>query len=89
VLAACSDAKVDTLLYDDAPDRRHEWPIAFECPAATPGACIVHGAERKEHEDALDLAMRETLRHGGRLVPVLRENDLLQADGVGALLRFR
>jgi hypothetical protein len=54
-----------------------------------PGVCIVHGVELTEHEDALDLAMRDTLRYGGRIVSVIRETDLMQANGIGALLRFR
>jgi hypothetical protein len=39
-------------------------------------------------DDGLDLAVHETLRHGGKAWAVRHHQDLEPVEGIGALLRF-
>jgi peptide chain release factor subunit 1 len=87
-LEAASDGRVELLLFQEGADRR-----AWECPAcgrlaAEAGSCPLDGTPLEESPHGLDLAMRQTLAHGGT-VRVLRERrDLDPVEGIGALLRY-
>jgi len=86
-LEAASEGRVDLLLFQDGVERP-----AWECPACgriglEAGACPLDGT-RMESRDGLDLAVHQTLAHGG-MVWVLRERrDLDPVEGIGALLRY-
>jgi peptide chain release factor subunit 1 len=84
-LEAASDARVDVLLAAQGADE-----TAYRCPAclraaAEPGTCPLDGAELEPHR-ALDLAVHQTLVHGGSVLSLDERRDGL--DSVGALLRF-
>jgi peptide subunit release factor 1 (eRF1) len=86
-LEAASDARVETLIAQEGA-RREAW----ECPqcgraAAEPGECPLDGRTLQREPDGLDLAVRQTLAHGGTVLTV-EGPDLGPAEGVGALLRF-
>jgi peptide subunit release factor 1 (eRF1) len=87
VLDAASDARVDTLLVEEGASSR-----AWECPqcgraSADGGSCPLDGAKLEERDDAADLALHQTLAHGGDVVR-LGAGALGDAKGIGALLRF-
>jgi peptide subunit release factor 1 (eRF1) len=87
VLDAASDARVDTLLLEEAATTR-----AWECPqcgraSADGGSCPLDGTKLEERDDAADLALHRTLAHGGSVVRV-GAGALDGAKGIGALLRF-
>jgi peptide chain release factor subunit 1 len=87
-LEAASDARVDVLLYDEGTD--HE---AWQCPAcgrlsASGGQCPLDGTETERRDDGLDLAVHQTVAHGGTVWAVTAHEDLGPAGGVGALLRY-
>jgi peptide chain release factor subunit 1 len=84
-LEAASDARVELLLVNTGTRG-----VAYRCPAclrasAEPGQCPLDGAELEQH-DALDLALHQTLVHGGGVLSIEERRDGL--DSVGALLRF-
>lgn len=85
-LEAASDARVETLLLTSGGPARS----GYRCPqcgrgAAEAGSCPLDGTPLEEH-DARDVAIHETLAHGGTVLTV--GGDLLGGEGVGALLRF-
>lgn len=85
---AASDGRVEVLLYEAGANRE-----AWRCPAcsriqADEGRCPLDGAELEPHPEGLDLAVRQTLAHGGTAVPVTAHADLDAAGGVAALLRY-
>jgi peptide chain release factor subunit 1 len=87
-LAAASDARVDVLLLREGAN--HE---AYQCPqcgraSATGGPCPLDGSEMEETEDGADLAVHQTLTHGGSVLPIEASPDLDPVQGIGALLRF-
>ena len=87
-LEAASDARVEMLLYEEGSD--HE---AWQCPAcgrlsATGGRCPLDGTETEQRDDGLDLAVHQTVAHGGTVWAVTAHEDLGPAEGVGALLRY-
>ncbi len=87
-LAAASDGRVELLLFRDGATHS-----AFACPAcgrasATAGSCPLDGTPLEVQPDALDLAIRLTLAHGGEAQAVRRRDDLDPAGGIGALLTF-
>lgn len=87
-LEAASDARVELLLFNEGVDRQ-----AFRCPAcgratATEGSCPLDGTRLEATDAGLDLAVHQTLAHGGGVRPVRRREDLAPVDGIGALLRF-
>jgi peptide chain release factor subunit 1 len=87
-LEAASDARVETLLYEDGAD--HE---AWQCPAcgrlsATGGQCPLDGTETEQRDEGLDLTVHQTVAHGGTVWAVTAHDDLGPAEGVGALLRY-
>jgi len=87
-LEAASDARVDTLLYQDGVQKD-----AFRCPACGRASlqaqtCPLDGTKLEPRDDGLDLAVRLTLAHGGDVWAVEHRQDLEPVEGVGALLRF-
>jgi peptide chain release factor subunit 1 len=87
-LEAASDARVDQLLFQDGAGR-----IAWQCPAcgrvgADGGSCPLDGTRMDEREDGLDLAVHQTLAHGGTVLALVHHRDLEPVEGIGALLRF-
>jgi peptide chain release factor subunit 1 len=87
-LEAASDARVDILLFQEGANRD-----AYQCPACgraaiEPGACPLDGTQLEPHDAAVDLAVQQTLAHGGSVQAVRHRQDLEPVEGVGALLRF-
>src|SRR5918994_905488 len=87
-LTAASDGRVETLLFQDGVDRE-----AFQCPAcgrvaAEAGKCPLDGTSLEPHEGGLDLAVHQTLAHGGMVWAVRGRQDLQPVEGIGALLRY-
>jgi peptide chain release factor subunit 1 len=87
-LEAASDARVDVLLFQDGANRP-----GYQCPACgrasmEPGACPLDGTQLEEHDAAIDLAVHQTLAHGGSVQAVRHRQDLDPVEGIGALLRF-
>jgi peptide chain release factor subunit 1 len=87
-LEAASDARVQVLLLRDGVTRE-----AFQCPscgrvAAGPGTCPLDGSELESAPDGADLAVHQTLTHGGSVLVVEASPDLDPVEGIGALLRF-
>ena len=87
-LEAASDARVDLLLFRDGANHG-----AKRCPACgrlslDGSKCPLDGTQLDPSEDGLDLAVHQTLAHGGRVWAVRHRDDLDAADGIGALLRF-
>jgi peptide chain release factor subunit 1 len=87
-LEAASDARIDLLLFQDGVD--HD---AFRCPrcgrvAVGGGACPLDGTSMEASSDGLDLAVHQTLLHGGRVWAVRDRQDLGPVEGIGALLRY-
>ena len=87
-LEAASDGRVEVLLYGERAQRR-----AWQCPkcsraAADGGACPLDGTELEQRDAGLDLAIHQTLVHGGSAWLVRESRDLDPLEGIGALLRF-
>jgi peptide chain release factor subunit 1 len=88
-LQAASDGRVELLLVQDGADRP-----AYVCPAcgraqATNGSCPLDGTTLQEADTGLDLAVHQTLTHGGTIEVIGEEHrDLEPVGGVAALLRF-
>ena len=87
-LEAASDGRVELLLVQEGSDRP-----AFQCPQcgraqSSDGSCPLDGTTMESRDGGLDLALHQTLAHGGS-VHVLRDRqDLAPVGGVAALLRF-
>ena len=87
-LEAASDARVELLLFQEGANRR-----AWQCPAcgraaAEAGACPLDGTAMESRDDGLDVAVHQTLAHGGDVLALRHQRDLDPVDGIGALLRF-
>jgi peptide chain release factor subunit 1 len=88
-LQAASDGRVELLLVQDGADRP-----AYVCPAcgraqAVDGSCPLDGTTLQPADTGLDLAVHQTLTHGGRVEVIGEEHrDLEPVGGVAALLRF-
>lgn len=87
-LEAASDGRVELLLFEDGADHQ-----AWECPAcgrvaAEPGNCPLDGTQMEENRDGLDLALHQTLAHGGTVWALRRRQDLEPVEGIGAVLRY-
>ena len=87
-LEAASDGRVDLLLFEDGVDR-----AAWECPAcgrvaAEGGACPLDGTQMEHRGEGLDLAVHQTLAHGGTVWALRQRQDLEPVEGIGALLRY-
>ena len=88
-LEAASDGRVDLLLVQDGADQP-----AYQCPQCgraqmTDGSCPLDGTTMEAKDGGLDVALHQTLAHGGT-VHVIRgdRRDLDPVGGVAALLRF-
>ena len=87
-LEAASDGRVELLLYQQGAER-----TAWRCPACgrlavEGGKCPLDGTELEERDEGLDLAVHQTLAHGGTVWAISERRDLDPADGIGALLRY-
>lgn len=87
-LEAASDARVELLLFQDGAGRP-----AWQCPkcgrlAAEASSCPLDGTSMEERDDGLDLAVHQTLAHGGTVWAVQNRRDLDPVEGIGALLRY-
>jgi len=88
MLEAASDERIDVLLYAENADRE-----AWQCPAcgrlsATGRQCPLDGTEMDHRDDGLDLAVHQTVAHGGTVWAITAHRDLDPVEGVGALLRY-
>jgi peptide chain release factor subunit 1 len=87
-LEAASDARVELLLFEDGADRK-----AWQCPrcgrvSAEGGPCPLDGTQMEERDDGLNLAVHQTLAHGGSALALRHHQDLEPVEGIGALLRY-
>jgi peptide chain release factor subunit 1 len=88
-LEAASDGRVDLLLFQEGTAR-----VAYQCPrcgraSINDGACPLDGTAMEQRSDAADVAIHQTLAHGGTAVALDRERpELGPVEGVAALLRF-
>src|SRR6266542_3114116 len=87
-LEAASDGRVDLLLFQESSDRP-----AFRCPAcgraaAAEGACPLDGTRLEPVDGGVDLAVHQTLAHGGAVWAIRHHEDLAPVGGIGALLRY-
>jgi peptide chain release factor subunit 1 len=87
-LEAASDGRVEVLLVRDGADQG-----AYQCPACgraqiDDGSCPLDGTTLERRDDGLDLAVHQTLSHGGTVHVIRDRRDLEPVGGVGALLRY-
>jgi peptide chain release factor subunit 1 len=87
-LEAASDERIDVLLYAENVDRE-----AWQCPAcgrlsADGGQCPLDGTGMEHRDDGLDLAVHQTVAHGGTVWAITAHRDLDPTEGIGALLRY-
>jgi peptide chain release factor subunit 1 len=87
-LEAASDARVEVLLYTDGVQR-----TAWQCPKcgraeAEGGSCPLDGTALEQRAEGLDLALHQTIAHGGTVCVIRERRDLDPLEGIGALLRF-
>jgi peptide chain release factor subunit 1 len=87
-LEAASDARVDLLLFQEGSDHS-----AWRCPACgraalSEGSCPLDGTRLEPVDAGLDLAVHQTLAHGGAVWAIRYHDDLAPVEGIGALLRF-
>jgi peptide chain release factor subunit 1 len=87
-LEAASDGRVELLLFQEGTERR-----AWQCPkcgrvSASGGACPLDGTRMDERDDGLNLAIHQTLVHGGSVLALRHHQDLEPVEGIGALLRY-
>jgi peptide chain release factor subunit 1 len=88
-LEAASDGRIELLLFQDAGSDREAW----QCPAcgrlsASAGKCPLDGTQLERRAEGIDLAVHQTLAHGGTVWAVRGRQDLEPVEGIGALLRF-
>jgi peptide subunit release factor 1 (eRF1) len=88
-LEAASDGRIELLLVQDGVDQP-----AYQCPACgraqlADGKCPLDGTTMERLEAGLDVAVHQTLLHGGTVEVIGEEHhDLEPIGGVAALLRF-
>jgi peptide chain release factor subunit 1 len=87
-LEAASDGRVELLLFQQGADRP-----AYRCPACgraavDDGSCPLDGTRLERAEAGLDLAVHQTLAHGGAVWAIRHHDDLGPVEGIGALLRY-
>ena len=87
-LESASDGRVELLLVQEGADRP-----AWECPScgrasAEGGSCPLDGTQLEERKNGLDLAVHQTLAHGGTVCTLSARQDLEPVEGIGALLRY-
>jgi peptide chain release factor subunit 1 len=87
-LEAASDGRVDLLLFREGVDHP-----AFRCPACGRAAvdgrsCPLDGTSLEPVDAGLDLAVHQTLAHGGTVWAIRHHDDLAPVEGIAALLRY-
>jgi peptide chain release factor subunit 1 len=87
-LEAASDGRAELLLVQDGVDGP-----AYACPRCgraqvQNGSCPVDGTTLESRESGLEVAVHQTLVHGGTVHVIRERRDLEPVGGVGALLRF-
>jgi peptide chain release factor subunit 1 len=87
-LEAASDGRVELLLFQERAERS-----AWQCPkcgrvSAEGGACPLDGTRMEDRADGLNLAVHQTLAHGGSVLALRHHQDLDPVEGIGALLRY-
>jgi peptide chain release factor subunit 1 len=87
-LEAASDGRVEVLLFQEGAEHS-----AFRCPACgrvqvSGGSCPLDGTTLEPASTGLDLAVHQTLAHGGTVWAIRHHEDLSPVEGIGALLRF-
>jgi peptide chain release factor subunit 1 len=87
-LEAASDGRVETLLFEEGAEES-----AFRCPqcgraALEGGSCPLDGTQMEAEANGLDLAINQTLRHGGAVLALRHQRDLDDGAPIGALLRY-
>ena len=88
VLEAASDGRVDLLLFQEGANRE-----AYQCPRCgrantQDGSCPLDGTRMEARLEGLDLAVHQTLAHGGTVRAIEHHQDLEPVEGIGALLRY-
>jgi peptide chain release factor subunit 1 len=87
-LEAASDGRVELLLFQAGAVHS-----AFRCPACgraaiEGGGCPLDGTSLELVDAGLDLAVHQTLAHGGAVWAIRHQDDLAPVEGIGALLRY-
>jgi peptide chain release factor subunit 1 len=87
-LESASDGRVELLLVQEGADR-----TAWECPScgrasAEGGSCPLDGTQLEERQHGVDLAVHQTLAHGGTVSTLSTRQDLESVEGIGAILRY-
>ena len=87
-LEAASDGRVQQLLYQQGVQHS-----ACRCPACgrlsvSGGKCPLDGTELEHRDEGLELAIHQTIAHGGTVFAVMHRQDLAAVEGIGALLRY-
>jgi peptide chain release factor subunit 1 len=87
-LEAASDGRVELLLVQDGVDQP-----AYQCPKCgrtqmLDGSCPLDGTTMEIRDGGLDLAVHQTLAHGGTVQVIRERHDLEPVGGLGALLRY-
>jgi peptide subunit release factor 1 (eRF1) len=87
-LEAASDGRVELLLVQDGVDHP-----AYQCPKCgrtqmLDGSCPLDGTTMEIRDGGLDLAVHQTLAHGGTVQVIRERRDLEPVGGLGALLRY-
>jgi peptide chain release factor subunit 1 len=87
-LEAASDGRVEILLFREGVDRE-----AWRCPACgraalDDGSCPLDGTTMERYDHGVDLAVHQTLAHGGAVQAVRHHDDLGPVEGIGAILRY-
>jgi peptide chain release factor subunit 1 len=87
-LEAASDGRVELLLFQQGTERP-----AWQCPqcgrvSADGGNCPLDGTLMEKRDDGLNLAVHQTLAHGGSVLALRHLQELDPVEGIGALLRY-
>ena len=87
-LEAASDGRVDLLLFREGASH-----AAWQCPACgraalEQGSCPLDGTRMEPRDEGLDVAVHQTLAHGGTVAAVRHQPDLEPVEGIAALLRY-
>ncbi len=87
-LEAASDGRVELLIFQEGVDHP-----AFRCAACgraavEGGSCPLDGTRLDETDAGLDLAVHQTLAHGGAVWAIRHHSDLAPVEGIAALLRY-
>ena len=87
-LEAASDGRAALLLVQDGVDQpAHECPACGRAQVGN-GSCPLDGTTLETRASGLDLAVHQTLVHGGTVHVIRERRDLEPVGGVGALLRY-